>query len=81
MIARLKSAEQDQQNNQVTTQQHKEDFDSLAELNRSFQRDNLDDALKYFNKLHNKNHPLLNLDIKQILIGGIKTLSKRNFQK
>lgn len=65
LTARLKSAEQDKQNNQVTTQQQKEDLDSLAQLNRSFQHDNLDDALKYFNKLHNKNHPLLNQDIKQ----------------
>ena len=65
LTARLKTIEQDLLQNQVTTQLQKEDLDSLAELNRSFQRDNLDDALKYFNKLHNKNHPLLNPDIKQ----------------
>ena len=65
LTTRLKSLEQDLLINQVSTQQLKEDDDSLAKLNRSFQDNNLEEALIYFHKLHNKNHPKLDLDIKK----------------
>ena len=65
LTARLKSIEQGLLQNQVTAQQLKEDDDSLAKLNRSFQDNNLEEALIYFHKLHNKNHPKLDPNIKK----------------
>ena len=53
--------------NQVKAQHQKEDNDCLEELNRAFRGNNLDHALTWYNKLHDKTHPRLAIEVKQKL--------------
>jgi hypothetical protein len=53
--------------NQVKAQHQKEDNDSLEELNRALRGNNLDLALTWYNKLHDKTHPRLAIEVKQKL--------------
>jgi hypothetical protein len=53
--------------NQVKAQHQKEDNDCLEELNRAFRGNNLDLALTWYNKLHDKTHPRLAIEVKQKL--------------
>ena len=53
--------------NQVKAQHQKEDNDCLEELNRAFRGNNLELALTWFNKLHDKTHPRLAIEVKQKL--------------
>jgi len=53
--------------NQVKAQHQKEDNDCLEELNRALRGNNLELALTWFNKLHDKTHPRLAIEVKQKL--------------
>ena len=53
--------------NQVKAQHQKEDNDCLEELNRALRGNNLDHALTWYNKLHDKTHPRLAIEVKQKL--------------
>jgi hypothetical protein len=79
--ARIQVAEQNQISLQIKTQQLKEDNEAINTINRSYKSKNYAQALLWYHKLHDKNHPQLTSDVKQQLLAYEQDERQRQAQE